>query len=77
MLSTAADGNIVKEAKGKKKGQPKPDAKLRDSEEVPLDEDTEAYFEREVLPHLPDEFNYGVLRSIRGTARSASLDSSK
>ncbi len=47
-------GNIVKETKGKRKGQPKPDAKLRDTEEVPLGEDVDAYFQREVLPHVPD-----------------------
>lgn len=37
-----------------KKGKPKADAKLRDTENVPLNEDIEAYFEREVLPHVPD-----------------------
>jgi type I restriction enzyme M protein len=47
-------GNIVKEAKGKRKGQPKPDTSLRDTENVPLSEDVEAYFQREVLPHAPD-----------------------
>jgi type I restriction enzyme M protein len=31
-----------------------PDADLRDFENVPLKEDIEAYFNREVLPHLPD-----------------------
>jgi len=49
-----AKGNVVKETKGKRKGQPKPDTSLRDSENVPLGEDVEAYFEREVLPHVPD-----------------------
>ena len=48
------DGNIVKETRGKKKGQPKPDSKLRDSEDVPLGEDVDEYFQREVLPHVPD-----------------------
>ena len=43
-------GNIVKDNKGK----PKPDANLRDSERVPLKEDIKTYFEREVLPHVPD-----------------------
>lgn len=47
-------GNIVKETRGKKKGQPKPDTSLRDTEEVPLGEDIDAYFQREVLPHVPD-----------------------
>ncbi len=31
-----------------------PDADLRDFENVPLKEDIEAYFEREVRPHVPD-----------------------
>ena len=36
------------------KGRPEPDAELRDTETVPLTEDIPAYFEREVLPHVPD-----------------------
>lgn len=31
-----------------------PDAALRDTENVPLGEDVETYFKREVLPHAPD-----------------------
>lgn len=42
------------ETRGKKKGQPKPDSKLRDTEEVPLGEDIHEYFQREVEPHVPD-----------------------
>ena len=49
-----AQGAIVCAAKGKAKGQPSPDASLRDTENVPLREDVQAYFEREVLPHAPD-----------------------
>ncbi len=45
---------VVLGAKGKLKGKPVPDAKLRDTENVPLNEDVEAYFRREVLPHVPD-----------------------
>ncbi|MGW2294836.1 type I restriction-modification system subunit M [Streptomyces violaceorubidus] len=37
-----------------KKGEPEPDPELRDYENVPLDEDVEAYLTREVLPHVPD-----------------------
>ncbi|MGH3679102.1 MAG: N-6 DNA methylase [Natronosporangium sp.] len=33
------------------KGNPEPDPELRDYENVPLDEDVDAYLEREVLPH--------------------------
>lgn len=35
-------------------GKPEPDAELRDTETVPLKESIEAYFQREVLPHVPD-----------------------
>lgn len=48
------NGKIVVSTKGKNKGQPQPDASLRDTENVPLSEDVEAYFKREVLPHVPD-----------------------
>ncbi len=41
---TEKDGNIIYE----------PDSDLRDSENVPLDEDIQTYFEREVLQHIPD-----------------------
>ena len=37
-----------------RKGNPKPDSSLRDTENVPLSDDIEAYFKREVLPHVPD-----------------------
>ena len=35
-------------------GSPEPDPELRDTESVPLKESIQAYFEREVLPHVPD-----------------------
>lgn len=37
-----------------RKGEPEPDTDLRDTESVPLKESIEEYFEREVLPHVPD-----------------------
>lgn len=37
-----------------KNGNPKPDTKKRDNESVPLNEDVEAYFNREVVPHVPN-----------------------
>ena len=49
-----AAGNIVLGSKGKGKGKPVPDSSLRDTENVPLSEDVETYFKREVLPHAPD-----------------------
>ena len=48
------NGQIVLATKGKAKGKPMPDSSLRDTENVPLDEDVDAYFKREVLPHAPD-----------------------
>ena len=36
------------------KGNPEPDPDLRDNENVPLKEKVEDYFQREVLPHVPD-----------------------
>ena len=48
------DGQIVLGQKGKQKGKPQPDPKLRDTENVPLAEDVADYFRREVLPHAPD-----------------------
>lgn len=47
-------GRPVLGLKGKKKGQPQPDSARRDTENVPLAEDVETYFEREVKPHAPD-----------------------
>lgn len=43
------DGNVVL-----KKGKPQMDKDLRDTENVPLKEDIEEYFAREVLPFAPD-----------------------
>ncbi|MCX6875985.1 MAG: class I SAM-dependent DNA methyltransferase [Verrucomicrobia bacterium] len=49
-----AKGKVVIATKGKGKGKPMPDASLRDTENVPLSEDIDTYFKREVLPHAPD-----------------------
>ena len=43
------NGEVVK-----KKGKPVADPALRDTENVPLTENIDAYFEREVLPYAPD-----------------------
>lgn len=49
-----AAGKIVLATKGKLKGKPQPDSSQRDTENVPLGEDVETYFKREVLPHAAD-----------------------
>lgn len=50
----------LKDEKGKvlkdKNGKPKPDSALRDYERIPLLEDVDGYFEREVKPHLPESW---------------------
>jgi len=46
-------GEVVRHTRGKQKGQPKADTSLRDTENVPLDQDIHAYFRREVEPHVP------------------------
>jgi type I restriction enzyme M protein len=47
-------GNVVLGQRGKAKGQPQADSSQRDTENVPLSEDVQTYFEREVLPHVSD-----------------------
>jgi len=47
-------GQPVVGQKGKAKGKPLADSARRDTENVPLSEDVETYFAREVLPHAPD-----------------------
>ena len=60
------NGEIVRD----KKGNPKPDSKLRDSERVPLSDDIEEYFNREVEPHLP---THGlILIKVRWDMKSTS-----
>ena len=48
------DGKIVLSTKGKTKGKPQADSNLRDTENIPLTENVEAYFKREVSVHFPD-----------------------
>ena len=49
-----AQGKLILGEKGKAKGKPQPDSSLRDTENVPMSEDVETYFKREVLPHALD-----------------------
>lgn len=44
------NGNIIKDNKGK----PKSDSSLKDTENVPMNENIDDYFKREVLPFAPD-----------------------
>jgi type I restriction enzyme M protein len=46
------DGKIILD----KNESPKPDSSLRDSERIPLGENIDEYFEKEVKPHLPNSW---------------------
>ncbi|CUU13828.1 Type I restrictionmodification system DNAmethyltransferase subunit M EC 21172 CDS [Bradyrhizobium sp.] len=47
-------GAIVLGSKGKQKDKAQADSALRDTENIPLSEEVDTYFKREVLPHAPD-----------------------
>ncbi len=51
-LIDAETGDILRD----KRGNPKPDPALRDHERVPLTEEIDDYYRREVKPHLPDSW---------------------
>ena len=51
-LIDAETGDILRD----KRGNPKPDPALRDYERVPLTEEIDDYYRREVKPHLPDSW---------------------
>jgi len=46
-------------------GNPEPDPELRDTENVPLNEDIWTFFEREVQPHVPDAWINTAIRDHR------------
>lgn len=48
--TVSENGKIQKD----KLGNPKPDSSLRDYEKIPLKDDIDEYFKREVLPHVSD-----------------------
>jgi type I restriction enzyme M protein len=47
-------GNIILSTRGRTRGTPLANSSLRDTESIPLNEDIEEYFKREVLPHYGD-----------------------
>jgi len=56
----AEDSEVCTDAKGK----PEADSELRDTENVPLNEDVDSYFEREVRPYAPDAWIDGSKEKI-------------
>ncbi len=47
------------------KGNPEADPELRDTENVPLGEDVEEFFTREVEPHVPDAWINTTVRDLQ------------
>ena len=54
ILSALSERNAEAEICRDRDGRPEPDPELRDTENVPLLESVESFFEREVKPHVPD-----------------------
>ena len=54
VLAALSERNLEAEICRDRQGRPEPDPQLRDTENVPLREDVESFFEREVKPHVPD-----------------------
>ena len=54
ILSALSERNDEAQICRDREGRPEPDPELRDTENVPLLEDIESFFEREVKPHVPD-----------------------
>ena len=54
ILSALSERNDEAEICRDREGRPEADPELRDTENVPLREDVESFFEREVKPHVPD-----------------------
>ena len=54
ILSALSERNDEAQICRDREDRPEPDPELRDTENVPLREDVESFFEREVKPHVPD-----------------------
>ena len=54
ILSALSERNAEAEMCRDRDGRPEPDPELRDTENVPLSDDVESFFAREVKPHVPD-----------------------
>lgn len=54
ILAALGERDDTAEICTKRNGEPEPDPELRDTEIIPLKENIEEYFKREILPHVPD-----------------------
>jgi type I restriction enzyme M protein len=61
ILSALSERDETAEICTDEKGNPEADPELRDTENVPLGEDVQEFFDREVETHVPDAWiNFGV-----------------
>ncbi len=65
VLSALGERDETAEICRDKNGNPEPDPELRDTENVPLNEDVEAWFAREVTPYAPDAWINTTVRDMR------------
>ena len=65
IFSALSERNDEAEVCRDREGRPEPDPELRDTENVPLLEDVESFFEREVKPHVPDAWTNTKRRDPR------------
>lgn len=62
VLSALSERDETAEICRDENGHPEADPQLRDTENVPLSEDIEVFFEREVKPHVPDAWINTAIR---------------
>ena len=62
ILSALSERDETAEICRDSEGNPEPDPELRDTENVPLSESIESYFEREVKPYVPDAWINTAIR---------------
>lgn len=62
ILSALSERDETAEICRDREGSPEPDPELRDTENVPLKEDIQAFFDREVKPHVPDAWINTAIR---------------
>ena len=65
ILSALSERDETAEICRDEDGHPEPDPELRDTENVPLDEDINEYFRREVEPYVPDAWIDTTIRDDR------------
>ena len=68
ILSALSEGDETANICLDKQGNPEPDTDLRDTENVPLKQDINDYFDREVLPHVTDAWISDTVRDVRDGA---------